>query len=59
MQDGILKTLQNRIEEEEIHWQRELRAKEIEIENLEQNHSSEVNLISSKVVFIIILNFMF
>ncbi|XP_031337538.1 kinectin-like isoform X2 [Photinus pyralis] len=40
--EGILKKLENHIEQEEIHWRNELRSKESEIEVLKQRHSTEI-----------------
>ncbi|KAK5647613.1 hypothetical protein RI129_002505 [Pyrocoelia pectoralis] len=40
--EGILKKLENHIEQEEIHWRNELRTKESEIEVLKQLHSVEL-----------------
>ncbi|KAK4885227.1 hypothetical protein RN001_001498 [Aquatica leii] len=40
--EGILKKLQNHIEQEEIHWRNELKTKESEIEALKQRHSAEL-----------------
>uniref|UniRef100_A0A1Y1JSB6 Ribosome receptor lysine/proline rich domain-containing protein n=1 Tax=Photinus pyralis TaxID=7054 RepID=A0A1Y1JSB6_PHOPY len=40
--EGILKKLENHIEQEEIHWRNELRTKESEIEVLKQRHSTEL-----------------
>jgi len=33
----------NHIEQEEIHWRREIKAKEVEIEGLKQHYLSELN----------------
>ncbi|KAB0804336.1 hypothetical protein PPYR_01306 [Photinus pyralis] len=42
--EGILKKLENHIEQEEIHWRNELRSKESEIEVLKQRHSTETKV---------------
>ncbi|KAF5308177.1 hypothetical protein FQR65_LT06357 [Abscondita terminalis] len=40
--EGILKKLQNHIEQEEIHWRNELKSKESEIDALKQKHAAEL-----------------